>query len=60
LIEPRGGFWRSEPHESETPARLEYWIAPPAPGLPPAPVYLELTGARGTLSVVLRQTRPLP
>lgn len=60
LIEPRGGFWRSEPHESETPARLEYWIAPPAPGLPPAPVYLELTGARGTLSVVLRQVRPLP
>ncbi len=59
LIEPHAGFWRSEPHESETPARLEFWIASPKPSLPPAPVYLELTGARGTLSVVLREVRAL-
>jgi hypothetical protein len=58
-IEPHAGFWRSAPHESETPARLEFWIASPAPGLPPAPVYLELSGARGTLAVVLRRARAL-
>jgi hypothetical protein len=59
LIEPHAGFWRSAPHESEAPVRLEFWIASPAAGLPAAPVYLELTGARGTLAVVLRQARSL-
>ena len=58
-IEPHAGFWRSAPQESETPARLDFWIASPAPELPPAPVYLELAGARGTLAVVLRQARAL-
>jgi hypothetical protein len=59
LIEPHAGFWHSAPHESEAPVRLEFWIASPAAGLPAAPVYLELTGARGTLAVVLRQARSL-
>jgi len=53
VIEPFGGFWRSDGRESETPAALEFWIASPRPELVPMPVYLELSGARGTLRIHL-------
>ena len=59
VIESRGGFWRSKAEESETPTHVDYWIAPPRPGLPPAPVYMELAGGRGTLAIVLREARAL-
>jgi hypothetical protein len=53
LVEALGGFWRSDPRQSETPTTLESWIAVPRPGLRPLPVYLELRGAQGTLSINL-------
>jgi hypothetical protein len=58
-IEPRGGFWRSQP-STERPSQIDGWIASPRPGLPPAPVYLELTAARGTLTISLAGIEPLP
>ena len=49
IVEARAGFWRDDPRDSETPTTLDYWIASPGERLPPVPVYLELSGARGTL-----------
>jgi hypothetical protein len=52
-IIPLAGFWRVEPNQDERPTRLDYWIAAPKAGLPPVPVYLELSAPRGTLSIHL-------
>jgi hypothetical protein len=53
VVEALGGFWVTDPRQGETPTTLDSWIAPPRPGLVPVPVYLELSGARGTLSIHL-------
>ena len=52
-VEAHAGFWQSEPRDSEEPTYLDYWLATPRDGLPVVPVYLELSGARGTLRIDL-------
>jgi hypothetical protein len=52
-MRPIAGFWHAEPRHDERPARLDSWVASPRPGLPPIPVYLELSNPRGTLSIHL-------
>jgi hypothetical protein len=52
-VKALGGFWRDDPRHSEKPTTLDYWIAAPRGDLPPLPVYLELSGQRGTLSIHL-------
>jgi hypothetical protein len=52
-VKALGGFWREDPRHSEKPTTLDYWIAPPRGDLPPLPVYLEINGQRGTLSIHL-------
>jgi len=56
-IQPRAGFWRSQPGD-ERPSQIDCWIASPRPGMPPIPVYLELTAPRGTMSVYLAAIDP--
>jgi hypothetical protein len=56
-VEARAGHWRDDPRDSDTPTTLDYWIASPAERVPPVPVYLELSGARGTLGIVLTSAR---
>ena len=58
-VEARAGFWRDDPRDSDTPTTLDLWIASPGERLPPVPVYLELSGARGTLGIVLTKARAL-
>jgi Protein of unknown function (DUF3108) len=58
-VEARAGLWRDDPRESEKPTTLEFWIATPREGVPPIPVYLELSGPRGTLAMVLTRVRTL-
>ena len=53
VVEARAGFWRFDPRDDSEPTILDFWIASPRGGMPPVPVYLELTGARGTLAIVL-------
>jgi hypothetical protein len=59
-VEARAGFWRDDPRESEKPTTLDFWIASPGERVPPVPVYLELSGARGTLGAVLVAAHALP
>lgn len=60
-VKALSGFWREDPRYSEKPTTLDYWIAQPRGDLPPLPVYLELSGQRGTLSVHLTAVaRPAP
>ena len=47
------GFWKTEPQQSEAPTTLDFWVAQPTAGSPPVPVYLELSGNRGTLRIHL-------
>jgi hypothetical protein len=56
-VEARAGYWRDDPRSSKTPTTLDYWIASPGEHVPPVPVYLELSGARGTLGIVLTKAR---
>jgi hypothetical protein len=63
-VRPVAGFWNrkpgdDDPENDEEPAHLDFWIAPPRPDVRPVPVYLELAGARGTLSIWLRAAEPL-
>lgn len=63
-VRPVAGFWTrkagdDDPENDEEPAHLDYWIAQPRPDVRPVPVYLELSGARGTLSIWLRAAEPL-
>ena len=58
-VEARAGQWRDDPRKSDKPTTLEFWIASPREGVPPIPVYLELSGARGTLAMVLTRVRIL-
>jgi hypothetical protein len=59
-IEPLAGFWRSEPRHDERPTQIDFWVAPPKPGLLAVPVYLEITAPRGTLAVHLASAEALP
>jgi hypothetical protein len=59
IVEARAGFWRDDPRQSEKPTTLDFWIASPGDRLPTVPVYLELSGKRGTLAVVLTKARAL-
>jgi hypothetical protein len=59
FVEAQAGFWRSDPRDSEEPTYLDLWIASPRADVPTVPVYLELTGARGTIAVILTRARPL-
>jgi hypothetical protein len=54
-IQPLAGFWPATPQHDERPTQIDYWIATPQPELPPVPVYLELSGARGTLAIHLQK-----
>jgi hypothetical protein len=63
-VRPVAGFWErkagdDDPENDEEPAHLDFWIASPRPGVRPVPVYLELSGARGTLAIWLRAAEPL-
>ena len=58
-VEARAGYWRDDPRKSGKPTTLDFWIASPGEHLPGVPVYLELSGARGTLAVVLKSARAL-
>jgi hypothetical protein len=58
-VEARAGVWRDDPRKSDKPTTLEFWIASPREGVPQIPVYLELSGARGTLAMVLTRVRTL-
>lgn len=53
VVAPLGGFWRADAPHDESPSTLDFWIAEPRADLVPVPVYLELTGKRGTLRIVL-------
>jgi hypothetical protein len=57
VVEALGGFWQTDPRQSETPTTLDSWIAVPHAGMPPLPVYLELNGPRGTLRIRLTGAR---
>jgi hypothetical protein len=59
-MRPIAGFWRTGPQHDERPSRLDSWIASPRPGLPPVPVYLELSSQRGTLAIVLTRATAAP
>jgi hypothetical protein len=59
-VEARAGFWRDDPRERDAPTTLDFWIASPGDRVPTVPVYLELSGARGTLGAVLVDARALP
>lgn len=63
-VRPVAGFWNrkdgdDDPENDEKPAQLDFWIARPRPDVRPVPVYLELSGARGTLAIWLRAAEPL-
>ncbi len=58
-VEARAGYWRDDPRDSSTPTTLEYWIASPDAHLPALPVYIELSGARGSVGIVLTKVRTL-
>lgn len=63
-VRPVAGFWErkagdDDPENDEEPTHLDFWIARPRPDVRPVPVYLELIGARGTLSIWLRAAEPL-
>jgi hypothetical protein len=56
-IAPLAGFWRRNVQEDYRPSQLDAWVAVPAPGVIPVPVYLELTAPRGTLGIHLSGAR---
>lgn len=60
VVTALGGFWRSSARRGEEPKQLDYWIAPPRPGLMAVPVYLELAASAGTLAISLTQADALP
>ncbi len=55
VVEALSGFWRTDPRDSETPTALDFWIASPRADLGALPVYLELSGERGTLRIDLTE-----
>ncbi|MEO8601889.1 MAG: DUF3108 domain-containing protein [bacterium] len=58
-ILPLTGYWRRDTREDERPMQIDAWIAAPRPDLPPVPVYLEISAARGTLGIHLTGARLL-
>lgn len=59
-VEPHAGFWRASEQHDERPAQLDVWIAAPGAGVMPVPVYMRLSGARGTLGFRLTTATALP
>ena len=59
-VTPRTGFWRVTEQHDERPAQLDVWIAAPKPDVMPVPVYMQLSGARGTLGFRLSAASALP
>lgn len=59
-VTPRTGFWHATEQHDERPAQLDVWIAAPRPELMRVPVYMRLSGARGTLGFRLSAATPLP
>lgn len=59
-VTPRTGFWHASEQHDERPAQLDVWIAAPRPELMRVPVYMQLSGARGTLGFRLSAADPLP
>jgi hypothetical protein len=59
-VTPRTGFWHASEQHDERPAQLDVWIAAPKVDVMPVPVYMQLSGARGTLGFRLRAADPLP
>jgi hypothetical protein len=59
-VTPRTGFWRASEKHDERPAQLDVWIAAPKPDVMPVPVYMQLSGARGTLGFRLSAASALP
>jgi hypothetical protein len=58
-VEALAGLWRDDPRKTGKPTILDLWIASPGDRLPTVPVYIEVTGARGSLAVVLTKARSL-
>ncbi len=59
-VTPLGGFWRPDEQHDERPAQLDLWLAAPAPAPFAVPVYMELSGPRGTLRIALRTIETQP
>ncbi|MBX3024376.1 DUF3108 domain-containing protein [bacterium] len=59
-VTPRTGFWQATAQHDERPAQLDVWIAAPTPDVMRVPVYMRLSGARGTLGFRLSAATPLP
>jgi hypothetical protein len=59
-VTPHTGFWRASEQHDERPAQLDVWIAAPKPDVMPVPVYMQLSGARGTLGFRLSAANALP
>ena len=57
---PHAGFWRTTEQHDERPGQLDVWIAAPSPSVMPVPVYMQLSGARGTLGFRLAAASALP
>jgi hypothetical protein len=59
-VTPHTGFWHASEQHDERPAQLDVWIAAPGPGVMPVPVYMQLSGVRGTLGFRLSTATALP
>jgi len=59
-VTPHAGFWHTTEQHDERPARLDVWIAAPTPDVMRVPVYMQLSGARGTLGFRLSAASALP
>lgn len=59
-VAPLAGFWRADERHDERPAQLDLWLATPPPAPFAIPVYMELSGPRGSLSIALRAIEAQP
>jgi len=59
-VTPYAGFWRVSEKHDERPTQLDVWIATPVPDVMPVPVYMQLSGARGTLGFRLSSATAVP
>jgi Protein of unknown function (DUF3108) len=59
-VTPYAGFWRVSEQHDERPTLLDVWIATPKPEVMPVPVYMQLSGARGTLGFRLSSATAVP
>jgi hypothetical protein len=52
-IKPLAGFWKPKEEHGESLTSITAWMMAPLPGADPVPVRMEVTGARGTLTIHL-------